>query len=162
MGFEFYYCSSLLLGFSPICHTLREKCIVRLLTGDVFGGRRMYRSLHGQGHTEPFFRFSHPDITIGFSGDCCSRCRFRGHSTKDALVAARLSRFDDAEQMVAYSMPCIIPLSLCNFLEHFVFLPSTSTLDHNEFSLRLWCRSCWDLCSSGSASASRAPRTICC
>ena len=41
----------------------------------------MCRSRHGQRHTVPFFRLSHPDIS--FSGDGRSCCCFQSHSTKD-------------------------------------------------------------------------------
>ena len=64
----------------------------------------------------------------------------QGHNTEDLRMVARSFRIDDAEQMVVFNTLCNSPLVVQYFLEHFVLLPSTSTLDHTDFSLRPRCR----------------------
>ena len=118
-------------------------------------GRRMSCSLHGHGHTEPIFRIFLSRHNHRLLGNGCSRCRFRGYSSSFKIWAT-LNRW------LLYSMPCAILLSLCNTFWSTSFSCQASTLDHNELQLRPRGRNCRDLSSSGSASASRAPRTTCC
>ena len=69
------------LGFSPFFHTLGEKCIVRLLTGDTSKRTKNAQFPHEQ-----------------------------GHNTEDLRVVARSFGIDDAEQMVLFNALCNSPL----------------------------------------------------
>ena len=96
---------------------------------------------------------SHPDITIGFLDDGCSRCRLQSHSTR--VVAVRPLDLSTLTRRWVFNSLRNSPLVVLYFLEQFF---SRS----HELQLRPWRRSCQDLCSSSSTLASRALRTTCC
>ena len=66
--------SRLLLCIFALIPPAQEECVERLLTGDVFDGRSLCLSLREKGTPNPSSsEFSHPDITIVFSGvDSCA------------------------------------------------------------------------------------------
>ena len=74
---------------------LKERCVVRLLTGHAFNNDECAVPSWVKTH-RALLQYSHPDIPINFSSDGCSRCRFRGHSAEDVRVVARSFRLGDA------------------------------------------------------------------
>ena len=111
----------------------------------------MDRSLHEQGHTVPFFTFSHPNITIGFS----SQTLKMSFSSSQYKYTCGCSSFWIWAMLCRWLLSDTSANPSCCASGALHFLPSTAP----RSSLRPMSRLS-KLSSLGSASTSRAPQTI--